>query len=183
MPSTTSDDLKTHVVAGGSVEGSKLRLVEERAVDPRVLEYLREVIQKVSAGGELKVFASNDGVCRFAADRVNGVTLFWVSKEVLRWVETENELAAVFGLMATEPEEGPWEGAVRRLYDSGYDPRGVLQLVRRLVANPRLSQYDQEVLRESAEKVRLAISEQSPLRNPIVRSPRFVAIKPRLSAL
>lgn len=69
------------------------------------------------------------------------------------------------------------------LYGAGYDPRGMVSLLTHYIENPNeapVSSEDAGVLLESARRI---IALHSPLRNPIVRSRRFLESSKRMKRL
>ncbi len=75
------------------------------------------------------------------------------------------------------------EAAVGILYRSGYDPRGLVSLWQRFQQEPVHSPYSPESLEHLLEYTRQVIAQYAPLRNPVVRSSAFVAIRERLKQL
>jgi predicted Zn-dependent protease len=75
------------------------------------------------------------------------------------------------------------KGAAANLYRSGFDGRGLVAWFERFKAHPEVSPYDEERLDKMIDLARREIALSSPLRNPIVRSPAFMAIQARLRRL
>lgn len=75
------------------------------------------------------------------------------------------------------------EAAVNLLYGSGFDARGLTSLWNIYLSNPGRSPYEPSVIPRLVQRTRDAIAKLTPLRNPVVRSPRFVAIFPRLKRI
>lgn len=75
------------------------------------------------------------------------------------------------------------EAAVDLLYASGFDPRGLTSLWNIYLSHANRSPYEPSVIPRLIQRTRDAIAKLTPLRNPVVRSPRFVAIFPRLKQI
>lgn len=75
------------------------------------------------------------------------------------------------------------EAAVDLLYGSGFDPRGLTSLWNIYLSHPDRSPYEPSVIPRLIQRTRDAIAKLTPLRNPVVRSQRFVAIFPRLKQI
>ena len=75
------------------------------------------------------------------------------------------------------------ERAVELLYQGGYDPRGLAALWSKYKASPERSPYPVATLDKFVERTYQSIVRFSPLRNPIVRSERFVAVMKRIERL
>jgi predicted Zn-dependent protease len=75
------------------------------------------------------------------------------------------------------------ETAVGILYRGGFDPRGLVSLWELYRAHPANSPLESEILGKLIEKTRTVIAVYPPLRNPIVRSPAFIAIQKRIKKL
>lgn len=73
--------------------------------------------------------------------------------------------------------------AVEILYQAGFDPRGVVSLWTKHLSNPDRSPYSTKDLTRLLERSHRAIASFSPLRNPVVRSKRYVDIMPRIRRL
>jgi hypothetical protein len=73
--------------------------------------------------------------------------------------------------------------AVGILYRAGFDGRGLVAHLERYRAYPEASPYSPARLEKMIDLARRTIALSSPLRNPIVRSPAFQAIRPRLRRL
>ncbi len=70
--------------------------------------------------------------------------------------------------------------AVNFLYDAGYDPRGLLTLLQRMMDNSAHSPWDQAELGRILDQARKDIALLTPLRNPIVQTDDFVLIRGKL---
>lgn len=75
------------------------------------------------------------------------------------------------------------ESAMQMLYRAGYDPRGMVTFLGQFEGNHGQSPYPKEILPKMIEKARRVIALQAPLRNPIVRSERFISIMERMRKL
>lgn len=75
------------------------------------------------------------------------------------------------------------EEAVRILYQSGYDPRGLVSLWTLYKNNPKNSPFDPTQLEKFIDHTRRVIAQNAPLRNPIVRSQKFLEIQKRMKRL
>ena len=75
------------------------------------------------------------------------------------------------------------EAGVNILYAAGYDPRGLVTVYQRLVENPGRSPYPSRTVDKLLETTRSVIALHSPLRNPIVRTQAFVAMRKRFQKL
>lgn len=75
------------------------------------------------------------------------------------------------------------EPALEMLYSAGFDPRGLTSLMARYQQNPDRSPYSAPTVAKMLENTRRIIALHAPLRNPIVRSDRFVALQRRIKAL
>lgn len=73
--------------------------------------------------------------------------------------------------------------ALEMLYQAGFDPRGMVSLLGHFKKSKSRSPYPPEFLEKLLENARRHIALQAPLRNPIVRSERFLAIRPKLQRL
>jgi hypothetical protein len=75
------------------------------------------------------------------------------------------------------------EPAVGILYQAGFDARGLVSLWELYRSSRASSPLEDDILRKLIEKTRTVIAEYPPLRNPIVRSPAFIAIQKRIKKL
>lgn len=75
------------------------------------------------------------------------------------------------------------EMAVDILYKAGFDPRGLIAFWSNHLAHPESSPFDSDLIQRLIERARAEIAERSPLRNPIVRSKEFLAVKKRIGRL
>lgn len=75
------------------------------------------------------------------------------------------------------------DAAVGILYQSGYDPRGLVGLWNRYLAFPKTSPYEPSTLEKLLDSTRRAIAARAPLRNPIVRSQAFLSIRKKFEKL
>ena len=75
------------------------------------------------------------------------------------------------------------EWAVKILYGAGYDPRGLVALWTKFQDNPKKSPYENDAIPEILERTREAITELSPLRNPVIMTKEFTQIKKRIARL
>lgn len=75
------------------------------------------------------------------------------------------------------------EPAMEMLYQSGFDPRGMVSLLLRYEKDPRKSPIPVGQVPGLLENTRRIIALHAPLRNPIVRSERFLAIQQRIQKL
>jgi hypothetical protein len=73
--------------------------------------------------------------------------------------------------------------AVDILYKAGFDPRGLISLLAKFEKHPDLSPYSEEDIPEFLDKIREKIALYVPLRNPIVRTHRFITIQERIQNL
>lgn len=73
--------------------------------------------------------------------------------------------------------------SVRFLYLSGYDPRGVVALLDLYRAHPGSSPYSLAFLEQAESAVYAEIARFTPLRNPVVRTDRFLSLKNRIRKL
>jgi predicted Zn-dependent protease len=69
------------------------------------------------------------------------------------------------------------------LYRAGYDPRGLLSLLKKFEKNPSHSPYEMGTIVKLMESARREIALFAPLRNPIVRSQSFILIQKRIQQL
>jgi hypothetical protein len=69
------------------------------------------------------------------------------------------------------------------MYRAGFDPRGLISFWNRYAENPAHSPLDPGLLQQLIERSRTAIAQRAPLRNPIVRSKEFLALKKRIERL
>jgi predicted Zn-dependent protease len=72
------------------------------------------------------------------------------------------------------------DAAFNMVYQAGYDPRGFLSLWALYLKNPKESPFSPALLEKLIENTRRNIALQAPLRNPIVRSEAFMAIRQRI---
>lgn len=73
--------------------------------------------------------------------------------------------------------------AVELLYRSGIDPRGTIALWSNLKNHFEVSPVPEDLCGQLLEKSRQAITQFTPLRNPIVRSAEFIKLKKRIERL
>lgn len=96
----------------------------------------------------------------------------------------ESDLLGPQGLFALEEKE--WlEGlskGMEMLYRAGYDPRGMVMLLTDYQKSA-LSPWNEELVQKGLETARRVIALHAPLRNPIVRSERFLTMKKRIQQL
>lgn len=135
----------------------------------------------------------------------------YLSTQLLRTLNFENELAAALAfelghirartLIRRFPEStglfgfgsvfdfteadhlAALEPAMEMLYRSGFDPRGMVSLLSRFQRDPGRSPFPQTQVSILLENARRIIALHVPLRNPIVRSERFLAIYQRIQKL
>jgi predicted Zn-dependent protease len=72
------------------------------------------------------------------------------------------------------------ERAVILLHEAGYDPRGLVSLLTFLRTRGPDSPFDASLCDRMIEKTRLALSERTPLLNPLVQSPAYRQLKSAL---
>ncbi|MBY0469776.1 hypothetical protein K2X30_01320 [bacterium] len=75
------------------------------------------------------------------------------------------------------------EVAVKILYRAGYDPRGLVSVWQRYRDHSKNSPFETSSLNKFDDRAYLAISANTPLRNPIVRSEAFLRIQKRIRNL
>lgn len=75
------------------------------------------------------------------------------------------------------------EMAMEMMYQAGFDPRGMVYLLSRYQENPGKSPYDEVLIKQLMENSWRVISLHAPLRNPIVRSDRFLTLYQRMQKL
>ena len=90
--------------------------------------------------------------------------------------------AGIFAFSKKEYIEAT-EWAVKILYGAGYDPRGLVALWTKFQDNPKKSPYENDAIPEILERTREAITELSPLRNPVIMTKEFTQIKKRIARL
>lgn len=90
--------------------------------------------------------------------------------------------AGIFNFSEAELLEATTE-AVAILYDAGFDPRGLTELLRRHHENPGNSPWQEKTLNRLLENARQAIAMRAPLRNPVVKSKEFLTIRKRMQRL
>ncbi|MCM2277606.1 MAG: M48 family metalloprotease [Oligoflexia bacterium] len=73
--------------------------------------------------------------------------------------------------------------ALDMLYAAGFDPRGMATLMIRYRDVPTRSPYPPGIAAKLLENTRRIIALQAPLRNPIVRSEKFLALQKRMRKL
>lgn len=73
--------------------------------------------------------------------------------------------------------------ALDMLYRAGFDPRGLPAVFSHYMRNPQESPYSAALIEEFLPAVRQAIAIRTPLRNPIVRSEKFMKIRKKLQRL
>lgn len=155
--------------------------------------------------GSVKLFVAQDDAPQPVYLQEGGV--WWFSIQALKLVQFENEFAALIAAalsLAESPAggavdsgneaENPWKPVtrlmVRKLYQSGYDPRGVPSLWRRwgvvvrqgFRATPKQLAWSTLAL-ELEEEAHAEIAKLPPLMNPVVRTPEFAKIEKRLQKL
>lgn len=89
------------------------------------------------------------------------------------------------GLFAYSEQEwlSATEAAVGILYRAGYDPRGLVAVWNRYRDHLKNSPFESGSLSKFDDRTYLAISANTPLRNPIVRSEAFLKIQKRIKSL
>jgi len=75
------------------------------------------------------------------------------------------------------------ELAMEMMYQAGYDQRGMVYLLGRYQKHPERSPYDSALVKLLMENSRRIIALHAPIRNPIVRSDRFLAVFNRMQKL
>lgn len=75
------------------------------------------------------------------------------------------------------------ELSMEMMYQAGYDQRGMVYLLGRYQKHPDRSPYDLASIKLLMENARRIIALHAPLRNPIVRSDRFLTIFNRMQKL
>jgi len=95
------------------------------------------------------------------------------------------DYTGVGGLFAFTEDEyiGAAQVAVDLLYKAGYDSRGLISLWTRYKKNLTYSPFEKNTLAKLIDSTRQAIALQSPLRNPVVRSEAFLAVRNRIQNL
>lgn len=73
--------------------------------------------------------------------------------------------------------------AIKLLYDANYDPRGLIQLWEQFRQNASSSPYPPALLEKYKSETYRVIANHVPLRNPIVRTDRFVHFQKRVRGL
>ncbi len=73
--------------------------------------------------------------------------------------------------------------AIEMMYSAGYDLRGMVSLLNRFQADASISPFEGSTLSKLTDRTREIIAQHAPLRNPIVRSDRFLAIQKRMQRL
>lgn len=69
------------------------------------------------------------------------------------------------------------------LYRAGYDPRGLVSILKKFKKNPSHSPYEMGTITKLMENTYAEIAAFAPLRNPIVRSESFLLIQKRIRQL
>ena len=89
------------------------------------------------------------------------------------------------GILAgwNQMEIDAFRSSVQVLYQSGYDPRGVVSLLQIYKKNVDWSPFDEKLVDVMIEVVRKEIAGFPPLRNPVIQSNRFLKIKERIRRL
>jgi hypothetical protein len=82
-----------------------------------------------------------------------------------------------------ERDREAFRSAVHNLYQLGYDPRGLVSLIQIFKKNPDSSPFEGVFLDELSNDVRREIAIFPPLRNPIIRSNRFLIFQKRVRQL
>jgi hypothetical protein len=75
------------------------------------------------------------------------------------------------------------EGAAHLLYQTGYDARGFVSLLELYQNHLPFSPFSARLLSQMIQTVRKELVQQSPLRNPIVRTEAFLQIQKRMKEL
>lgn len=184
-----------------SVPGSQLR--RDSAVEAGIRSQALRLADVRPVG--VRVFLAQDDAPQPVYFQEGGV--WWFSVQALKLVQFENEFAALIAAalaLAESPAgeavesgremENPWKPVtrlmVRKLYQSGYDPRGVPSLWRRwgvvvrqgFRATPKQLAWSTLAL-ELEEEAHAEIAKLPPLMNPVVRTPEFAKIEKRLQKL
>jgi predicted Zn-dependent protease len=73
--------------------------------------------------------------------------------------------------------------AVDLLYSAGYDPRGLVSLWQTYLSHSSDAPYDEAFLKKILDEIRRKIAQKAPLRNPIVSTEGFIAIRKRIEKL
>lgn len=88
----------------------------------------------------------------------------------------------MFAFSARDNDEAV-SSAVSILYDAGYDPRGLVTFLQRLVSHPGQSPWEETELQQNIEQARKSIALLTPLRNPVVQTDDFELIRVKLQKL
>jgi predicted Zn-dependent protease len=75
------------------------------------------------------------------------------------------------------------ESSMEMMYQAGFDPRGMVLLLNHYKEKPSISPFDAKVTDQLMENSWRIIALHAPLRNPIVRSDRFLAVYQRMKKL
>ncbi len=82
-----------------------------------------------------------------------------------------------------EAQRAALESAMEMMYQAGFDPRGMVRLLGRYQENPDQSPYNEIMVKALMENSWQIIALHAPLRNPIIRSDRFLAVYQRMQKL
>jgi hypothetical protein len=180
----------------------ELKLIEEKEVSA-YLDRLAAKLRSKPTEARLHAPASSLGLwANYGASLSKGRARIYLSTHFLKATRFENEVAAAIGIelgfiargiphvpermMTAENWQTACEEAVGMLYAAGIDPRGVsslLALIEKSRERSQLASLTPDELEDLKESVRAAIARQAPLRNPIVRSPEYAAIRKKMERL
>lgn len=116
---------------------------------------------------------------------VDRFSLQWTPEELRKALPAAPNYLGPGGLFdfAREEKIAALKRAVSILYDSGFDPRGILSLLERWKAAGPKSPWPAEEIEDVREDLRAELNRFPPLRNPVVRSEEFVKILKRIERL
>ena len=109
-------------------------------------------------------------------------------RDLVRNYEPNKESRPWFGrdgLFEFSPEvrQSALESAMEMMYQAGFDPRGMVRLLERYQGIPEKAPYEEASLKALVENSWRIIALHAPLRNPIIRSDRFLAVYQRMQQL
>lgn len=178
------------------------------AHDVEVSVFLRSTAERLLSSAQSQepssvgVFVIQEKTPTFRNYTVPGIRIYF-SKELLKNLRHDNEVAAALAVEIShvrlrhmlkkeskiefnyteEDKLASFRSAVRVLYDAGFDPRGVASLLKVYEVHPKESPMSMAMIEKALTVVYSEIARFTPLRNPVVRTDRFLSLQKRISKL
>lgn len=188
---------------GGATAGPSAVSLRDASLERGIRAQALRLAETKPAG--VKIFIAQPDAPQPVYFQEGGV--WWFSVQALKLVQFENEFAALVSaalalsesakesaLDSVRESENTWKPItrlmVRRLYQAGYDPRGVPSFWRRwgtivrqgFKATPKQLAWSGLAV-ELEDESQAEIAKLPPLMNPVVRTPEFAKIEKRLQKL